>query len=274
MLLTQILRLVAGLALLLVGANFFVKSARDLAKRFGISDFIIGLTLVAVGTSLPELSAAVAGSFKGLGNIVVGNLVGANIANIGLIVGIAAVLAGIKSTEEMLRRDGYIMLLAAILFLVFVANRTFSRWEGILFIAFYLSYILFLIEIKRKGLGRTHLKEFIVYFFRLGFLQTIASTILPDPMEPAGTEEIPEEGSEAAGGGKTVIIGLAVLAGSLLAVSFGAVYFPEIFGFHLCVRPVNDMTGKGDDITRGWVVFGGVVIVAGGSFDKGNVEVA
>ncbi len=88
-------------------------------KKLGVSEFVIGLTLVAVGTSIPELASSIAASVQQASGIVVGNVVGSNIVNIGLIVGFAAFLSPMKTEVEMLKRDGYIMLFSAVLFFCF-----------------------------------------------------------------------------------------------------------------------------------------------------------
>ncbi|MFB0518922.1 MAG: sodium:calcium antiporter, partial [Acidobacteriota bacterium] len=133
----NILLFAVGLALLVKGSDFFVKSAASIARKLGVSEFVIGLTLVAVGTSIPELVSSIIASLKQQSGIIIGNVVGSNIANIGLIVGIAAAIHIIRTRQEMLKRDGYIMLFAALLFFVFSINRTISRTEAVIFIFLY-----------------------------------------------------------------------------------------------------------------------------------------
>ena len=92
-----------GLALLVKGADLIVDSAARLAKGFGISDFIVGLTIVAVGTSLPELAASVTATYYGNTALAVGNILGSNIANIGLIVGLTGAFTIIKINKAIIR---------------------------------------------------------------------------------------------------------------------------------------------------------------------------
>jgi cation:H+ antiporter len=148
-LLGRIAVLILGLVLLVKGSDFFVQAAAAIAQKLGVSEFVIGLTLVAVGTSIPELASSVAASMQHQSDIVMGNIVGSNIANIGLILGVAATLAVIKTREEMVKRDGYLMLFAALVLYLFMLNGTISRVEAVLFLLLYCAYIL--LPDKRKA---------------------------------------------------------------------------------------------------------------------------
>ena len=109
-----VLLLVLGLLLLLGGAEFLVKGAAALATRIGVSPFLIGLTLVGFGTSSPDLVASLEGAFQGYPGIAVGNVVGSNIANILLILGAAGLVFPMVCDRGALKRDGTMMLLAAL----------------------------------------------------------------------------------------------------------------------------------------------------------------
>ena len=174
----NILIFIAGLILLVKGSDFFVKSAASIAEKLGVSEFVIGLTLVALGTSIPELASSVIASLKNQSGIVIGNVVGSNIANIGLIIGVAATIAVIKTKEDMLKRDGYIMLFAALLFYVFALNSNISKLESIIFIILYFAYILFLIELKPELGEKYHFNEFIKYFFKFQYIFTIKDRLM------------------------------------------------------------------------------------------------
>lgn len=162
---------IIGLILLLKGSDFFVLSAASIAKKLGISEFVIGLTLVAVGTSIPELVSSLTASVKHESDIVIGNIVGSNIANIGLIIGLAAAIMVIRTREEMLKRDGYIMLFAACLFYIFIINESLSQMEAVLFLISYAGYISFLFMDKPKYKGRYGFKEFITTFFHFELIK-------------------------------------------------------------------------------------------------------
>jgi cation:H+ antiporter len=165
--------LIVGLILLVIGSDKFVDSSSRIAKKLGVSDFIIGLTLIAVGTSLPELAAAIASALKGSSGLIVGNLVGSNIANIGLIVGICALIGAIKTHEIMLKRDGYIMLFVSGVFALLAINGVINYIEGLILLTVYLVYVLFLIESKKIIKTKFHFKEFITYFLRFKFIETL-----------------------------------------------------------------------------------------------------
>jgi cation:H+ antiporter len=118
----NILIFLVGLVSLIKGADLFVLTSSQVARKIGVSEFIIGLTLVSVGTSVPELAAALTASFQQASGIVIGNILGSNIANIGLIASTAALLKSIKTEEFMLRRDGYIMLFSSFLLFLFMLD--------------------------------------------------------------------------------------------------------------------------------------------------------
>jgi len=132
------------------GAGWLVDSAARIARRLGVSQLIIGLTVVAFGTSAPEFAVSIQAALIGSGDISVGNVVGSNIFNIGFILGACAVVSAIQTTPALVKRDGVIMLaITAALFLI-LASRHISRWEGILLIVALGLYLLFLF-IQRKA---------------------------------------------------------------------------------------------------------------------------
>jgi cation:H+ antiporter len=174
----EVFSLLVGLILLVKGSDLFVKSAASIAKKFGVSEFIIGLTLIAAGTSLPELMSAIFASIRHESGLVMGNIVGANIANIGLVIGIAAIISVIKTNKEMLWRDGYFLLFIALLLLVLTFNGVISRLEGALLILLYFAYTIFLFEEKPRFKGKYHFKDFITYFYKFQYLKTIKSKLV------------------------------------------------------------------------------------------------
>ncbi|MBT4577169.1 calcium/sodium antiporter [Candidatus Woesearchaeota archaeon] len=168
----HILILIGGLIALLKGSDVFVESASRMAKRFGVTELVIGLTLVALGTSIPELASSVAAALKGSGNMVIGNVIGSNIANIGLILGVAALLYGLKTNEKIVRRDSYIMIFGLVLFYLLALRGSIGIIEGIVFLLLYFAYIGFLIK-TRDALEGYHLNHFFTYFLRFGYLRDI-----------------------------------------------------------------------------------------------------
>lgn len=140
-LLVSLLFALGGLALLIFGADFLVKGAITLAQLAGLSETVIGLTIVAVGTSLPELVASLAAALKGRSDVAVGNIVGSNIYNILGILGITAMIQPVVIPDDMIWRDWIAMLGAAIV-LVFVALR-FGRFGRLLALSFLGAYALY-----------------------------------------------------------------------------------------------------------------------------------
>lgn len=144
----QIAFIVAGLALLVLGAHWLVGGAVAIARLFGVSELIIGLTIVAAGTSLPELATSVVAALRGERDIAVGNIVGSNIFNILAIAGIAAAVTpgGLDVAPALLRFDILVMIAVALACLpIFASGHLIARWEGALFLGYYAAYVLYLI---------------------------------------------------------------------------------------------------------------------------------
>ena len=158
-----------ALAVLIKGSDFFVSSASKLAKYFGVSDFVIGLTIVALGTSLPEFASSIAAALTDNTGLIIGNIVGSNIANIGLIAGFSAIVAVLEIKKTMFRRDGLFLIAVSILFLIFALNKTISRIEGLVLYTFFMFYISFLFKFqpsKGKFGFRKYLENFDSEFFK------------------------------------------------------------------------------------------------------------
>jgi cation:H+ antiporter len=173
----NILVFLAGLVLLVRGADLFVLTSSRIARRFGVSEFVIGLTLVSIGTSIPELASSLAASFQQASGIIMGNILGSNIANIGLIAGTAALLMNIRTEEVMLRRDGYIMLFSSFLLFLFMLDFKISRLEALIFILLYLIYLLFLFEKVKKHEGDIYFKDFMIYIIKFEYIFDLISRI-------------------------------------------------------------------------------------------------
>jgi cation:H+ antiporter len=144
----QIGLVIAGLVLLVLGANWLVESAVAVARAFGVSDLVIGLTVVAVGTSMPEIATSLVAAFRGERDIAVGNVVGSNIFNILAVLGFSSLLAsdGIAVSEVARNFDLWVMLAVAFACLpIFITGREIARWEGGMFIGYYIAYTAYLI---------------------------------------------------------------------------------------------------------------------------------
>ncbi|SDI28131.1 calcium/sodium antiporter [Lutimaribacter saemankumensis] len=125
------LELLAGLLLLLAGGDFLVRGAVSLAARLGVSPLLIGLTIVGFGTSTPELVTSIQAALAGSPGIAVGNVVGSNIANILLILGLAALIAPIAVAKSDFRRDGLWLALSALAVMALAQAGVLSRWMGL-----------------------------------------------------------------------------------------------------------------------------------------------
>ena len=135
-----------GVALLVVGANILVKGATGIATAFGVSDLIVGLTVVAIGTSLPELATSIVAVRRGQRDLAVGNVVGSNIFNIGAVAGLAAMISptGLPVPESALALDIPLMIAASVVLLPLAfTGSVIARWEGGLLVALYVSYLLY-----------------------------------------------------------------------------------------------------------------------------------
>jgi len=140
--------LAAGLGMLILGSQWFVHSAVMIARSLGVSEFLIGVTIVAVGTSLPELATSIMAAIRGERDIAVGNVVGSNIFNIMGVVGISSAVSpdGLSMSQSALQFDLPVMVAVAVACLpAFFTGRVISRWEGGLFLAWYFAYVISLV---------------------------------------------------------------------------------------------------------------------------------
>ena len=139
---------IGGLALLVLGARWIVAAAVDIAQRLGVSELIIGLTIVAGGTSLPELATSVLAGMRGKREIAVGNVVGSNLFNLLGVLGLSAVVApgGVPVSDAVLWFDLPVMIATAVACLpIFFTGQVVARWEGALFLSYYGAYTIYLL---------------------------------------------------------------------------------------------------------------------------------
>lgn len=145
----QILILIAGLLLILFGANYLVDGASSIAKRFGLSEFIIGVTIVGIGTSAPEMVVSFISAFQGKAEMAIGNIVGSNIFNTAMILGITAIISPLVITKSNLKKDIPLNILVTVLLIVLGLNFTFtglgkdqlSRIDGIILLGIFAWYL-------------------------------------------------------------------------------------------------------------------------------------
>ncbi|OHW61999.1 inner membrane protein YrbG [Andreesenia angusta] len=183
--------LIFGFAILVKGADFFVEGSSSIAKRFNIPSMVIGLTLVAFGTSAPELAVSVSGSLKGSNGIVFGNVVGSNIVNVLLILGISALISPINIRLKTIFKEVPFVILTTVAMMVMAMDSLLDGSDG--------SVIL-----RTEGF-------LLLLFFAIYLYSMIEISIL-------GKEEYPEDDIKLLGVGKSVLFTL----GGLGAVIFGA----------------------------------------------------
>lgn len=143
-----IIKLLAGFVLLFFGGDWLVNGGVALARKYRISSLVIGMTIVAFGTSAPELLVSMISAIKGSAGIAMGNVLGSNIANIGLILGLTALICPIETDNSKVIRHGTVMIAASLLLLVFALKNGISRIEGLTLFA---CLILFTTLSIRKG---------------------------------------------------------------------------------------------------------------------------
>lgn len=140
-----------GLLLLIAGGELLVRGAVGIAKSMSVPPLIIGLTVVSFGTSAPELLVSLNAALGGNPGIAIGNVLGSNIANIALVLGVTVMIFPIIIQKQTLKLDWPVMMLASILFYVFALDLVVQRWEGIILFLILICYIVVLINTMRKN---------------------------------------------------------------------------------------------------------------------------
>ncbi len=156
----------AGLALLVLGSRWLVDGAVYIAKSLGVSDLVIGLTIIAAGTSLPEVATSIIAALRGERDIAVGNVVGSNLFNIFFILGIAAVSGGgIGVADSAIRFDLPVMTVVAFACLpIFFTGSKLDRWEGAVFLLYYIAYTAYLILASQNSSSLEAYSHAILWF--------------------------------------------------------------------------------------------------------------
>lgn len=147
----KIFLLLLGFVLLVKGADFFVDGASGIAKKLKISTFIIGVTVVAVGTSAPELAVTIVDAVNGSGELIVGNILGSNIINVFLILGVSAIVCNlpVEKTSRFIDLPFLILVNALFVVLGFV-GQTFEWWEGLILLVLYIAFMAYNIVLAKK----------------------------------------------------------------------------------------------------------------------------
>jgi cation:H+ antiporter len=227
--LNDILYFISGSLLLYYGADYFILGSRALASKFSISPIIIGITLVALGTSLPELIVSIVAIFNdGAEGIIIGNVVGSNIANIGLVLAISALIAPLAFKFIKIKIDLYFLLFLNFLLLIFIFFGDLVFWQGIILLILLLIYCKYLLSKEQESESNNK----IIYDSR-GFLIKIIFGILGLGLG-ANFFILGAKGIAAALGVPPIIIGMSIvalgtslpeLAASIVAVKHGEIDF-------------------------------------------------
>jgi len=144
----QLALIAGGLGLLVAGADWLVGAAVEFARALGVSDLVIGLTVIAIGTSMPEIATSTLAALRGERDIAVGNVIGSNLFNILGCLGLAGVASsgGVPVPPAALSFDLWVLLAATFACLpVFLTGREIARWEGLVFLGYYLAYTTYLV---------------------------------------------------------------------------------------------------------------------------------
>lgn len=157
-----VLLVAVGLVLLIKGSDYVVESAVRISKALGISEFVIGMTIVAIGTSLPELASSLMGAFAGDSAFVLGDVIGSNIANLTLVLG-GALLFGTIAVRKHIFKSSLVMLIVSITFLLFCIDGVVFWFEGLIMVLFFIFYLFYLNkpeELQEKTKVTSYLNQF------------------------------------------------------------------------------------------------------------------
>lgn len=184
----EIILLIIGLGLVVFGSDFLVEGASSIARKAGISEFVIGLTIVGFGTSCPELVVSVTGALAGNSDIAIGNVIGSNIFNSLLILGVTAVLAPIAITSSNRKRDIPVCIATTLILIVFGMKHTLlgigasdglSRIEGIVFLLFFGFYIFLCFKKDDKSAAdEVQSKQYSIFTAVLMTVGSLAALIM------------------------------------------------------------------------------------------------
>ncbi len=158
----QLFILIFGFLLLVKGADFFVDGSSKIAKKFGISELIIGLTIVAMGTSAPETAVSIAAALKGTADISIGNVVGSNILNILIILGISATIRTIKVGKTTIKYEIPFMIAISALLLLLGLDGTIDFKDGIILWLLFIAYLTYLIIMAKKDKQKKEKKSKVI----------------------------------------------------------------------------------------------------------------
>lgn len=202
---------IVGMAMLCFGGNWLVSGGANIAKRFGISNMVIGMTVVAYGTSTPELAASIA-AIGSHSEIILGNIVGSNIANIGMVIGISAILVPLAVNRSLIKKELFVMIGASVLLIALSVDGQISQYDGALLISLLIIFTIFTYRsIKKEAHSvqkdtatysqRFYLKSFTFLGAGIVFLYLGSELAIDNAVKIATSFNIPEK-----------IIGITIIA--------------------------------------------------------------
>ena len=203
----DVVLIVLGVALLYFGGNLLVANASLLARRWGVSSLVIGLTVVALGTSAPELASSLTAALRGVPELALGNVIGSNVANIALILGVTALIYPLSTPKPFLRRELPVMIGSAALLPLLLRDGTLGRFDGVLLLACLGVYLWTLlsrrdpVEAEDEGGSRPAWASTLGALVGLGFLVGGAQLLVSGATSLARSFGVPE-----------LVIGLTLVA--------------------------------------------------------------
>jgi cation:H+ antiporter len=207
---SSVFLVILGLILLVAGGELLLRGAVTLATIARVTPAVIGLTVVAAGTSVPELAVSLIAALRGNQAVAIGNIVGSNIFNITIILGLAALIRPLAITGNTIRLEYPVLALVSLLFIVVCHDGSLGRLDGILFIAVYIGFTAYLVRLVRKQMSTTELSELVVEVKEL----TQASGPRPNAMIAVGL----------------LAAGVGLLVGGAHATVTGAVELGRLWG--------------------------------------------
>jgi cation:H+ antiporter len=224
----DIVVVIVTIFLIAKGANWLVDSSVRIARKFNISDLVIGLTVVAIGTSAPEFAVTILAATRDLGDISVGNIVGSNIFNLGFILGGTAIVKSLDTSKKLVYRDGVFLLLGTIALLFFLQDLVLSFVEGIILFGSLFAYLAFLF-IKKDPLPLEDVSDVDKYRKTDPFLLVFSITIVV-----ASSHFMVESASDLAGamGISQWVIGATIVAAGTSAPEFATALVAAYKGHH------------------------------------------
>ena len=171
--------LVVGFVGLIKGADFFVEGASNVAKRFKVPSLIIGLTIVAMGTSLPETAVSISASIAGSNSLAISNVSGSNLFNLLVVVGLCAILQKVDVDKDTIKRDIPYSLLAAVLLIVLgmAGGMELGRFDGVILLAFFAFFLYLMIKSALKAAANTEDKEEVSQSFLMSIVCIVGGAI-------------------------------------------------------------------------------------------------